>query len=87
MRARHERSRGGQLSLFSFERRGEYAPGAGLNAMLDDWMISASRRNSQRGTNEVPTRGDTVDKQANRESHPTLNVKPMQLPVQDIGDG
>ena len=58
MRARHERSLGGQLSSFSFEGRWEDAPGAGLNAVLGEWMISASRRNSQRGIEE-PTRGDT----------------------------
>ena len=28
-----------------------------------------------------------VDEQADLESHPTLNVKPMQLPMHEIGDG
>ena len=50
-------------------------------------MISAPRRNSQRGIEE-PTRGCTcLDEQADLESHPTLNVEPMQLPMHDFGDG
>ena len=28
-----------------------------------------------------------VDEQTDLESHPTLNVKPMQLPMHEIGDG
>ena len=28
-----------------------------------------------------------VDEQADLESHPTLNVEPMQLPMHDISDG
>ena len=72
----------GQLSLFSFEGRWEDAPGAGLNAVLGEWMISAPRRNSQRGMEEPnPWRHLYTDEQADLESHPTLNVEPMQLPV------
>ena len=30
---------------------------------------------------------ELVDEQADFESHPTLNVKPMQLSLHEIGDG
>ena len=53
--------------------------------MLDEWMISALRRNSRRGIGSQPAE-TLVDEQADLESHPTLNVEPMQLPMHENGD-